>query len=217
MHNVIETIINEKLIAIVRNVAPADMVATAKALYQGGFRILEITFDQSSTTGLTDTATSIALIREVMADSLLVGAGTVMTKEQVAIAKDAGAAFCLSPNTDTTIIKAICDASMVAIPGAYTPSEIVCAYQSGAPIVKLFPAGLAGLDYLKAIRGPINHIPLMAVGGIDDSNVSLFLNNGCCSAGIGSNVVKTTLIKRGNFDELTKVAKKFTDAIREFR
>jgi len=214
MKSVLEGIISSKLVAIARNV-PTDLIAaTAKAIHAGGFGIMEITFNQASPTGLSDTATSIALVREAMGPAMLVGAGTVITKEQVHTARDAGAQFCLAPNTDIAIIKEILDAGMLAIPGALTPTEIVAAYQAGASIVKLFPAGNFGLSYVKAIRGPINHIPLMAVGGIDETNVAQFLDNGFCSAGIGSNVVKNSLIKERNFVELTNVARKFSDAIK---
>ncbi len=215
MNIVVDTIITEKLVAIARNIASDSIVATAKALYEGGFRVLEVTFNQASPDGVSETARSIALVREAMGDSMLVGAGTVLTKEQVMAAKEAGAQFALAPNTDVQIIRAIVDAGMVAIPGALTPSEIVTAYQAGASIVKLFPAGNFGLDYVKAIRGPINHIPLMAVGGITEKNVAQFLDNGFCSAGIGSNVVRNALIASGNFNELAKVAKTFKNAIQE--
>jgi len=215
MNTVVDTIIKEKLVAIARNVASDSIVATAKALYEGGFRVLEVTFNQASPDGVSETAKSIGLVREAMGDSMLVGAGTALTLEQVLAAKEAGAQFVLAPNTDVQIIRAIVAAGMVAIPGALTPSEIVTAYQAGASIVKLFPAGNFGLDYVKAIRGPINHIPLMAVGGITEKNVAQFLDNGFCSAGIGSNVVRNALITSGNFGELAKVAKTFKDAIRE--
>ena len=217
MNMIVDSIIREKLVAIARNVASDSIVSTAKALYEGGFRILEVTFDQSSPHGVSETAKSIALVRNAMGGTMLVGAGTVMTSEQVNAAQQAGAQFALAPNTDVKIIRAIVDAGMVAIPGALTPSEIVTAYQAGASIVKLFPAGSFGLDYVKAIRGPINHIPLMAVGGINEENVAQFLNNGFCSAGIGSNVVKNALISKGDFVGLTKIAKMFVDAIQEFR
>ena len=215
MESVVDTIIKEKLVAIARNVSSDSIVATAKALYEGGFRILEVTFDQAAPRGVVETAKSIALVRKAMGETMLVGAGTVMTGEQVLAAKEAGAQFALAPNTNIEIIRAIVAAGMIAIPGALTPSEIVTAYEAGASIVKLFPAGNFGVDYVKAIRGPINHIPLMAVGGINETNISQFLYSGFCSAGIGSNVVKNSLITSGNFAELTNVAKKFKDAIRE--
>lgn len=215
MLTIVDTIMKERLVAIARNVSSGSIVATARALYEGGFRVLEVTFNQASPDGVSETAKSIALVREAMGDAMLVGAGTVMTNEQVLAAKESGAQFALAPNTDVQIIRAIVAAGMVAIPGALTPSEIVTAYQAGASIVKLFPAGNFGLEYVKAIRGPINHIPLMAVGGITEKNVAQFLDNGFCSAGIGSNVVRNALITSGNFSELAKVAKTFKDAIQE--
>ena len=96
------------------------------------------------------------------------------------------------------------------MPGALTPSEVVAAHSAGAGIVKLFPAGDLGVGYIKAMMAPINHIPMVAVGGVDDKNLKEFLDAGLHGAGIGSNIVNAKLIKEGRFAELTELAKKYT-------
>lgn len=208
----IRNIEKNKLVAIARKVPVSDIVATAQALFDGGIRSLEITFDQGSATCIEDTAKSIRLVKEKLGDTMCIGAGTVLTVEQVFAAKEAGADFALAPNVDVQVIQAMKESGMVSIPGALTPTEIMAAWNAGADIVKLFPAGNFGLSYVKAIRGPISHVPLMAVGGINESNVKEFLDNGFCSCGIGSNIVRNDLIKTGNFKQLTEVAKKFVEA-----
>jgi 2-dehydro-3-deoxyphosphogluconate aldolase/(4S)-4-hydroxy-2-oxoglutarate aldolase len=211
-NEIVETIKTNKLVAIARKVRVNAIVATAKALYDGGIRLLEITFDQASDTCIQDATESIRLVKNALGDRMCIGAGTVLTIEQALAAKEAGADFALAPNVDVQVIKTMKDNKMVAIPGAMTPTEIMQAWNAGADIIKLFPAGNLGLPYVKAIQGPINHVPLMAVGGINENNVHEFLQNGFCSCGIGSNIVRNDLIKSGSFDELTKLAAKFVEA-----
>lgn len=209
----VEWILKYKLVAISRGVKPELMVRTAKALYDGGVRSLEITFNQASDTCIQDTETSIKQVKQALGDKMCIGAGTVMTIEQAEAAYKAGADFALAPDTNIDVIKRIVKLGMAAVPGALTPTEIAAAYQAGASIVKLFPAGNMGLNYVKAIRGPINHVPLMAVGGVNVENIREFLDNGFTSVGIGSNIVKNSLIEAGKFDEITALAKAYTEQL----
>ena len=103
---------------------------------------------------------------------------------------------------------------MVSMPGALTPTEIVAAYDMGADIVKLFPAGELGLGYIKAVRGPLVHIPMSAVGGVKPENVGEFLNAGVCGFGVGSQIVLTKAVKSGDDAAIEARAKEFTDAIK---
>ena len=212
-NKVVEWILKYQLVAISRGVKPELMVKTAKALYDGGVRSLEITFNQASDTCIQDTETSIKQVKQALGDKMCIGAGTVMTIEQAEAAYQAGADFALAPDTNIDVIKKIVKLGMAAVPGALTPTEIAAAYQAGASIVKLFPAGNMGLNYVKAIRGPINHVPLMAVGGVNVQNIREFLDNGFTSVGIGSNIVKNSLIEAGKFDEITALAKAYTEQL----
>lgn len=212
-NKVVEWILKYQLVAISRSVKPELMVKTAKALYDGGVRSLEITFNQASDTCIQDTETSIKQVKQALGDKMCIGAGTVMTIEQAEAAYQAGADFALAPDTNIDVIKKIVKLGMAAVPGALTPTEIAAAYQAGASIVKLFPAGNMGLNYVKAIRGPINHVPLMAVGGVNVENIREFLDNGFTSVGIGSNIVKNSLIEAGKFDEITALAKAYTEQL----
>ncbi len=205
-----QTWINQhQIIAIVRGVPGDQILPTAKALHDGGIRLLEITFDQSGKTSSLDTGRSIEALARAFEGRMCIGAGTVMTVEQADIAAKAGAQYMISPHSDRAVIEHTKTIGSVSIPGAMTPSEIVQAYQWGADFVKLFPAGTLGEGYIKAIRAPISHIPLLAVGGIDELNLNRFLSLGLSGVGIGSNLVNLKLIREGRFDELTRLAEKF--------
>lgn len=213
--NVKDFIIENKLIAIARKVAKEDIANTAKALYDGGVRSLEITFDQSNPNCIKETARSIEIAREIMGERMMIGAGTVLNVEQAEAASKAGASFVLSPDTNIEVIEKVKELGLVSVPGAMTPSEIMVAWNHGADIVKLFPAGVLTLDYYKAIKGPISHVPLMAVGGVGLENMRAFLDAGFCSCGIGSNIVRNDLIKEKRFEELTKLAEKYSSLVKE--
>ena len=151
----------KKLISIVRGAPTEKITKIADAIYRGGFRFMEITFDQSGKTPHAVTAEQIRIVREAFDDRLHVGAGTVMTEAQLKLAAEAGAEYIISPNVDAAIIRATKAVGLISIPGAFTPSEIAGAYQAGADFVKLFPADCVDLKYIKAVRAPINHIPLL--------------------------------------------------------
>ena len=207
-------ILRYKVVAIMRKVDPARSLNAAKALFDGGIRILEITFDQNNPDCLTITSHMIKQIADHFGDKMCVGAGTVMTAEQARAAVGAGARFVLAPNVNADVIRTACDLGAVAVPGALSPTEIATAYELGAKVVKLFPAGDLGAGYMKALRGPLGHIPLMAVGGVDENNMQRFFDAGACSVGIGSNVVKNSLIDQGEFAQITKLAERYTQQIK---
>lgn len=210
-----EWLMRNKLVAISRKVAKEDIKNTAKALYEGGIRSLEITFDQSNPNCIEETVRSIEIVREVMGERMMIGAGTVLNVEQAIAAAKAGASFVLSPDTNVKVIDKVKDLGLISVPGAMTPSEIMVAWNHGADIVKLFPAGILTLAYYKAIKGPISHVPLMAVGGVGLENMKSFLDAGFCSCGIGSNIVRNDLIASKRFNDLTNLAKEYVSQIEE--
>jgi 2-dehydro-3-deoxyphosphogluconate aldolase / (4S)-4-hydroxy-2-oxoglutarate aldolase len=211
--NIVETIKQYKIIVIMRNVSIDKIISTAQALYEGGIRLVEVTFNQASATGEKETATAIAMLCQRFKEKMLIGAGTVMNENQVRTAVDAGAKYIISPNTDLQVIKKTIEMNAVSIPGAFTPSEIVSAYAAGASFVKVFPAGEFGTGYLKAIRSPLNHIPLIAVGGIDEHNMEDFFKAGVVGVGIGSNMVNNQLINMEKYADITELAKKYTQQL----
>ena len=150
--NVIETIKKEKLIAIVRGIAPEKCLKVAGALYAGGFRLVEITFDQKNPDSWATTAAAIKAISEAYSGTMEVGAGTVTSVELVELAASAGAKYIISPDTNIDVIKRTRELGLVSMPGALTPTEILTAYNNGADFVKLFPIANLGPAYVKAVR-----------------------------------------------------------------
>ena len=208
--NLVTQIEQNRIVAILRKVPLEKAEKTAGALVAGGIRLLEITFDQKAETP-ENTLRSIELAAKRFPE-IAVGAGTVMTTEQARLAKEAGTSFILAPNTNVAVIQKAKELGLGAVPGAMTPTEIAAAYEAGADVVKLFPAGDLGIGYLKAVRAPINHIPLIAVGGVDHKNLADFIRAGAIGAGIGSNIVNNQLIAEDRFDELTKLARLYMEA-----
>ena len=215
MNQTLEAIKNEKIIAIIRGIPTSLILKTAQSLLDGGIRLMEITFNQESAETLQETVDSIRLVHEQLGDQVLLGAGTVTTPEQVDMAKECGALYIISPNVEKDVIHRTREQELLSIPGAFTPSEIAEAYQAGAHIVKLFPAGLLGTAYLKAVRGPLSHIPMSAVGGIDAANIADFLKAGACCVGIGGSLVSRSRVLAGKFDEITEYAKTLVKAAAE--
>mgnify|MGYP002527735397 CR=1 FL=1 len=141
---VLEKILEGKIIAIVRGIPSTKIVGLAQALEKGGVNCIEVTFDQTSEEKAKDTLAAIRAIKDALGDKVCVGAGTVMSVEQVHQAVEAGAEYMISPNVNEAVIRETKKLDKVSIPGAMTPTEAAFAYECGADIVKLFPAGLLG-------------------------------------------------------------------------
>ena len=199
----------KKLIAIVRGAPTEAITAIADAVCRGGFRFMEITFDQAGDLPNEVTAKQISTLRETFRDRLHIGAGTVMTEAQLRLAVEAGAEYIISPNTDAAIIRATKAAGLLSIPGAFTASEVAAAYHAGADFVKLFPADCMDLNYIKAIRAPLNHIPLLAVGGVTPENLGDYLRAGIAGAGIGSILVRKADVAAGNYNAIAQRAAQY--------
>lgn len=205
-------ILDNKIIVILRRI-PADRLSDlAEAISDAGIRCIEVTVDQLG--DITDTTDAIRSLRAKFEGKVKVGAGTVMTPEQVRTVADAGAEYIISPNRDRTVIETTKKLGLVSIPGALTPSEIVEAYDYGADFVKVFPVSLFGPSYIKALQGPMPQIPLMAVGGVTADMAGEYLEAGACGLGIAGGVVNRDLIRDGRFDEIREEARKYVEAVR---
>ena len=204
---------SEKLFAILRGVQRDQLVNTARALRRGGIKLLEVTFNHDDPHGNEETLEGLKRIRDALSDDIVLGAGTVLTVDQVRRAADAGAQFIVSPNIDHSVIRATKDLAMVSLPGALTPTEIVQAQHSGADMVKLFPGGCFGPGYVKAIRGPLDGIPLIVIGGVGLENILQFFEAGAVGVGLGSNLVSSREANRGNFLEIENKARAFVKKI----
>jgi len=211
---VLNRILEGKIIAIVRGIPSDEVVGLAEALVKGGISCIEVTFDQSSAEKAQDTLKAISNIHNALGDRVCVGAGTVMTVQQVEAAAAAGAEYMISPNTNAAVIKRTKELDKVSIPGAMTPSEVAEAYEMGADIVKMFPAGVLGAAYIKAVKAPLKHIPVTAVGGVNPGNCADFIRAGAVGVGVGGNLVSPQLVREGRFEEITAIAQSYTDALK---
>lgn len=214
-HPLFDTFQERKLIAIIREVDRKDIVETVAALLEGGISCVEVTFDHTGSTGIQNTLDCLDAVRERFAEQVILGAGTVLSAGEVELAEKHNARFIISPNTDPTVIRAAKEAGMLSMPGALTPSEITAAYGAGADIVKLYPVDILGTGYIKAVKGPLKHIPMSAVGGVTPGNVREFLDSGALCVGIGGNLVNRRLAENKKFLEMQLQAKAFCDKIKQ--
>lgn len=207
----LKTILDSKIIAIARGIYGEDLVKAALALYEGGVRAFEVTFEQDKPSSLT--ADAIRALSAALPADAAVGAGTVMNREQVIIAAESGAAFIISPNTDKEVIEETKRLSLISIPGAITPTEIAAAHRFGADIVKIFPAGALGVDYFKAVRAPLAHIMMAAVAGITKNNIRSFEDAGAAAYGVSSSLFDPKLIAEKRFDLIRSAAEDMYSAL----
>ena len=210
---VINKILEEKIIVIIRGMPNDKILPLAEALFNGGIRLMEITFDLKNPGDHTSTVRAINTVAGYFKNDAFIGAGTVVSTDLVDMARDAGALYIVSPNTDENVILRTLEHDMVSIPGAFTPSECLAAHNAGADFIKLFPAGEIGTGYLKAIKAPLSHLRFLATGGINTDNITDFLNAGAAGFGIGGNLVDKALIKAGEFNKITELAKAYCKAV----
>lgn len=194
------------IVAIIRGFEPEICLRLAEAYEKGGITRVEVTFNQKAPETWKDTASAIRSIKSHFGGSVSVGAGTVLTEEQLKICEDAGGEFMVTPNTNPALIRQCVADGLVAMPGALTPSEAVEAFNAGASYVKIFPAGTLGPGYIKAIKAPLSHIPLLAVGGIGPDNIADFIKAGCVGVGVGGNLTNKEWIRSGEWDKITATA-----------
>jgi len=209
---VIREILGKKIIAIVRGLPETQAVPLAGALLAGGIGLIEVTFNQAAPESFQATARAISAIREACGDQMRVGAGTVMTPAQLRMAYDAGAEFIISPNVDAAVISETRTLDLVSLPGCMTPTECAAAHGYGADFIKIFPAGVLGPGYFKALLAPLSNLKFLAVGGVDCANIPDFLRAGALGFGVGGNLVNKDWVAAGRFDLITAAAREYTRA-----
>jgi 2-dehydro-3-deoxyphosphogluconate aldolase/(4S)-4-hydroxy-2-oxoglutarate aldolase len=201
----LDQILKSKIVAIIRGADPVDVLRIADALQLGGVNILEVTLNSPDALQVIHALT-------VKMKNMLVGAGTVLSAAHAKASIDAGAKFIISPNVNVETIVATKNLGIVSIPGAYTATEVVTAHAGGGDIIKIFPATNA--EYIKVLRGPLSHIPMMPTGGITPENISEFKKAGAVAFGIGTSLVDAKhKITSEYLNQITENARKFMQAI----
>lgn len=175
----LERIAAARLIAIVRTGDLDDALRVTESLVGTGIGIVEYSLAGDAALA------AIRACRERFGDAMLLGAGTVLTGQQAAVAVDAGAEFLIAPNVDEEVMESASGLGVLHIPGALTPTEIAFATRLGAPAVKLFPAARLGAAYVRDLRGPLPGLRLIATGGVSAANAGEFLEAGCIAVAAG--------------------------------
>jgi len=201
------TILERKIVAVVRSPDGGKLVEVAKALAAGGVTVIEITFT------VPDALDVLKAVRKAMGDAVTLGAGTVLDPETARAAILAGAEFVVAPNTNTQVIKLCRRYSTPVMPGAYTPTEILKAWELGADVVKVFPADIGGPAYLRAVAAPLPQVRLMPTGGVDLATAADFLKAGACCLGVGSSLVEKSALAAGDMGRITSLARSFVEVV----
>jgi 2-dehydro-3-deoxyphosphogluconate aldolase/(4S)-4-hydroxy-2-oxoglutarate aldolase len=194
------------VMAIIRMDSSKDIFPTVEALASGGIEFIEVSL-------VTPQALEhIAKAREHLGSSVMIGAGTVLDSESAVAAILSGADFIVSPNTRVETIRTARRYGKPSFAGAFTPTECLLAWESGADAVKIFPAMPAGPEHLKAIHAPLPQIPLVAVGGVTLENLPAFFRAGACGVAGASSLADPKLISAGSFADITKISRKWIEA-----
>ena len=211
----LELLKQEKLVIISRGIQREKLIRAAEALADAGIRFLESTFDHTLPGCVEDNAEKIRFLKERMGDRMHVGAGTVLSVEEVRAAHEAGCEYIIAPNTKEAVVKETKKLGMLSMPGAMTPTEICDAWDLGADMVKVFPADDLGMHFFVNLRGPLPHIPIMATGGVNPQTIPEFLKRGVTCVGTGVTVLRRDLAENGDWETIKRLAREHIDAVKK--
>jgi 2-dehydro-3-deoxyphosphogluconate aldolase / (4S)-4-hydroxy-2-oxoglutarate aldolase len=196
---------------VVRSADSQQLVDVVRALVDGGVTVAEITMT------VPHALEVLVQVRKALGDRVLLGAGTVLDPETARAVLLAGAEYIVSPTVNLEVIRLCQRYDKLVMPGAFTPTEILSAWEAGADIVKVFPAEVLGPAYFKALRGPLPQIRLMPTGGVDLKTAGEFLKAGACCLGIGSQLVEPKAVADRDFARLKDLASQYAAIVKKFR
>ena len=207
----LKRILDGGIVAVVRAESGDRLAKVVAALAEGGVSAAEITFT------VPDAVEVIRQVRRELGQSICLGAGTVLDPETARAALLAGAEFIVAPTVNLDVIRLCRRYDVPVMPGAFTPTEVVAAWEAGADVVKIFPADVGGPNYLKALRGPLPQIRMMPTGGVDLNTAEAFLKAGACCLGVGGSLVDPKAVAEGDFARLRDLASQYAALVRRFR
>ena len=206
-------ILGKCIVAVVRaDSGGDDLVRVIEAVAAGGVHCIEVTMTTPGALACIETAA-----KKLAGADVLLGVGTVLDPETCRMAILAGAEYVVSPTLSAATIRMARRYGKPIIAGAYTPTEILTAWEEGADFVKVFPANVGGPEYIKALKGPLPQVPLVPTGGVELGNIGEFLKAGASALGVGGNLVSKKLLAARDFNGLTENAKRFAEAVRAAR
>lgn len=207
----LQRVLDGGIVAIIRATSGEQLVNVARALHEGGIDVIEVTFTVPNVLEI------LAAVRKDLGKKILLGAGTVLDPETCRAALLAGAEFIVSPSLNLDVIKLCKRYGKLVMPGAFTPTEIVTAWEAGADIVKLFPADCVGPNYLKALRGPLPQVRILPTGGVDLKTLPDFFNAGACAVGLGGQLVEKSAVESGNMARIRELAAQYVALVKQTR
>ena len=196
------------VIAIMRAQSSGQLIAAAEAIRKGGVRAIEVTM---TTPGALDV---IAKAREKLGEEVAFGAGTVLDPETGRAAILAGADFVVGPTLNLALVELCNRYGVPVVPGCYTPTEIVTAWQAGADFIKLFPASVGGPDLVQAILAPLPQVRIIPVGGVDLNTAAALIQKGAVALGVGSSLINQKVLDAGDMQELTRRAAAYIEQVK---
>ncbi len=205
----LRSIERQRALAVVRLDDARPLRPVLEALAAGGICTAEITVTTPGALAAMETLT------DELGSRILIGAGSVLDPETARLAILAGARFIVGPTFSPAVLAVCHRYDVVAIPGAYSPTEIVTAWEAGADVIKLFPAGTLGPGYLRDLRGPLPQVRLLPTGGVTAENAVEFLAAGAMAVGVGGALVDRELVARGDYARITEGARQLSLAVRE--
>src|SRR5438270_13598329 len=199
------------IVAVVRSPDSQQLVEVARALADGGVTVVEITMSVPNALDV------VRQVRQALGDRLLLGAGTILDPETGRAALLAGAEYLVAPTLNLDVIRLCRRYDKLVMPGAFTPTEVLTAWEAGADVVKIFPADVGGPAYLKALRGPLPQVRVMPTGGVDLDTAESFLKAGACCLGVGGSLVEPKAVAAGDFARIRDLASQYAAIVRRFR
>jgi 2-dehydro-3-deoxyphosphogluconate aldolase/(4S)-4-hydroxy-2-oxoglutarate aldolase len=199
------------IVAVVRSPDSQQLVEVARALTDGGVSVIEITMSVPNALDV------LRQVRQALGERVLLGAGTVLDAESARAVLLAGAEYIVAPTLNLDVIRLCQRYDKLVMPGAFTPTEILSAWEAGADIVKVFPADCVGPAFFKAMRGPLPQIRLMPTGGVDLTTAAEFLKAGACCLGVGSQLVEPKAVAERNFDRIRDLARQYVNVVKKVR
>jgi len=207
----LQWVLDAGIVAVVRAPDSQQLVEVARALADGGVNVIEITMSVPNALDV------LRQVRQALGERILLGAGTVLDAETARAVLLAGAEYIVTPTLNLEVIRLCQRYDKLVLPGAFTPTEILTAWEAGADIVKVFPADVVGPAFFKAIRGPLPQIRLMPTGGVDLTTAADFLKAGACCLGIGSQLVEPKAVAERNFDRIRDLARQYVGIVQKTR
>src|SRR3954468_16059646 len=199
------------IVAVVRSPDSQQLVDVARALADGGVSVVEITMSVPNALDV------LRQTQKALGDRVLLGAGTVLDPETARAVLLAGAEYIVAPTVHRDVIRLCQRYDKLVMPGAFTPTEILTAWEAGADIVKVFPADVVGPAFFKAVRGPLPQVRLMPTGGVDLTTAADFLKAGACCLGVGRQLIEPAAVAARNFDRIRDLARQYAAIVQQTR